>query len=130
MPIGSIPPIPVRETYRPTGIPAAYDPQWLRLQFGKIARAMWQPVSLTLLDDYTVNAADELLLCDATAGAFSVTLLPPAQMQFARITIKKIDVTANAITIVGTVDGTVDPQILTPMVSLTLHSDGVYWWIV
>lgn len=100
------------------------------MQLGYIARAIWTPVSRAVTGATTVLADDEALLVDCTAAPITVTFPPAEQMQFARITVKKVDNTANAITLSGTVDGTVNPQILTPMVSLTIQSDGTDWWIL
>jgi hypothetical protein len=49
-----------------------------------------------------------------------------------RFYIKKIDATANAVTISGTetIDGSATQVIVTQNVCLTVVSDGTEWWIV
>lgn len=123
-------PVSVRHVFKVIGVPEDYRGGWLRQQLGYIERAIWQPASRNVIAATTVDGKDECLFVDCTAGAIAVTFPPADQMQFARITVKKVDNTANAVNIIGTVDGTLNPQILTPMVSLTIQSDGVAWRIV
>lgn len=111
-------------------VPEDYRAGWLRSQLAYIARAIWQPISRNVVASTTVQADDNCLFVDCTAGAVSVTFPPALQMQFARVTVKKVDATANAITLIGTIDDTVNPQILTPDVSLTIQSDGTSWHII
>lgn len=125
-----MPPIAVRETYRPVNVPPVYQAGWLRDQLGKIARSLWVPASRSVIAATTVTAADECLFVNCTAGAITVTFPLASQMQFARITVKKVDVTANAITLAATIDGTVNPTITTAMARLTVQSDGTSWWLV
>lgn len=82
----------------------------------------------TLDDNYSV------ILVDATSAAITVTL-PAAASYLGRIYyVKKIDSSANAVTIDGSGSETIDDQ-LTAVISiqytcLTLFSDGTEWWII
>jgi hypothetical protein len=81
---------------------------------------------------YPVTANDDIILCDATSGAFSVTLLasPTAGMNF---TIKKIDVSANAITIAGNgknIDGAASQSVPAQWNSMTVVYNGTAWYIL
>ena len=126
----SIVPVAVRRVFQLVTVPETYSAGWLRMQLSYISRAIWQPTSREVLSATTVQGSDNCLFVDCTAGAISVTFPAAIQMQFARVTVKKVDATANAITLVGTIDGTVNPQILTPEVSLTIQSDGASWHII
>ncbi|HET8587221.1 MAG TPA: hypothetical protein VFM74_05025 [Candidatus Limnocylindria bacterium] len=53
----------------------------------------------TVTADTTVNALDELLRVDATAGAVTITLRPSQQPPRRPLRVKKIDDSANAVTI-------------------------------
>lgn len=73
----------------------------------------------------------EYRAADATAGAFNVTL-PATTTTGYRFTIKKIDATANAVTILGTIDGVTNYVLSTQWKYVTLVStvtSGV-WYIV
>ena len=124
------PPIPARLPYAVGSVPADYQAGWMRQILTRIQQAMVQAHTRTVLASTTMIATDDVVLCDATAGAISYALLPANQVQFAKMNIKKVDVTANAVTLTGTVDGTVNPQILTPQVCLTIQSDGISWYII
>ena len=82
---------------------------------------------------YAVLATDEVVLADATAGAFAVTLPAANALPGRRITIKKIDATANAVTVAsagGTIDGAVSIAMATQNEAVTVMSGGANWWIV
>ncbi len=83
---------------------------------------------------YTATDSDTVILCDATAGAFTVTL-PTAVGRTGKVFyIKKIDATANAVTIAGdgaeTIDGETTQSISTQYNALKLISDGSEWHIL
>jgi len=123
-----VPPIPAREFYQTGAVPQAYDPSWFRTQLGKISRAFWFPISRTVKADTTMKATDDVILCDCTAGAITVTLLPAAQAQFARVTVLKTDASVNAVTLSGTVSGAVNPTLATRYKSITFQSDGTAYY--
>ncbi len=83
---------------------------------------------------YTATDSDTVILCDATAGAFTVTL-PTAVGRTGRVFyIKKIDATVNAITLDGdgaeTIDGGTTQVISIQYNALKLISDGSEWHIL
>lgn len=75
---------------------------------------------------------DKLLLCDATAGAFAVTLLA-APVTGQCMSIKKIDSSANAVTINGnakTIDGAASVTLPAQWNAITIVYNGTSWYIV
>ena len=78
--------------------------------------------------DTSSNDLDCFVMCNATGGAFNITL-PAAHASYqGRIFyIKKTDSSANAITIVGTVEGAVNPTLAAQYNSMTLTCDGTSW---
>lgn len=89
---------------------------------------------VTKTANYTATATDHTILCDATGGAFTITL-PAAASHTGRIyAIKKIDASVNAVTIDGnaseTIDGALTQVIATQYTNLQIQSDGANWWII
>lgn len=82
---------------------------------------------------YTITTADSYLTADATGGAFTITL-PTAAVAGYLYTIKKIDSSANAVTIGTTSAQTIDGQttyLLTCQFAyVQVVSDGANWRIV
>lgn len=91
--------------------------------------ADWETVTKTAA--YTA-ANYEAVLGDASAGAFSVTL--PAPATGLKVVVKKIDGTANGVTIATpgteTIDGDASRTISKQWVSRTIVSDGANYFIV
>ena len=83
---------------------------------------------------YTATVSDDFINADATSGAFTITLFTAVGNSGAKIYIKKIDSSANAITVDADGSETIDDvltQILTSQYdAITLVSDGTEWWIV
>lgn len=81
---------------------------------------------------YSVQASDKnkLITCDASGGAFAVTLLAAATAGDGfEVAIKKTDQTKNAVTITGTVDGLTNPTLTQPGQGVVLVSNGSAWFI-
>jgi hypothetical protein len=83
---------------------------------------------------YTATDSDTVILCDAAAGTFTVTL-PTAVGRAGKVFyIKKIDATVNAVTVAGdgaeTIDGENTQVISTQYNALKLISDGSEWHIL
>lgn len=123
-----MPPISVRKHYQLGAVPEEYRSGWLRSNLSDIARAIWAPMSRTVLAATTVVGSDAIILVDATAGAVSITFPLATQMQFAYVTVKKIDASVNAVTLVGTFDGAVNPTLATQYKSKLVFSNGVAWY--
>lgn len=86
---------------------------------------------------YTTVAGDEgdVILCDASGGAFTVTLLAAATAgDGSSIIIKKTDSSANAVTVDGngseTIDGSTTYSLATEDQSVYLVCDGSNWHIL
>ena len=83
---------------------------------------------------YTAVVSDGVILCDASAGAFTVTLPAVAGNADLYYTIKKIDSSANAVTVDGagaeTIDGGTTAVLANQYHSITIVCDGVEWWVL
>lgn len=111
-----------RPPYSPPQVPSAWSSSWVRTQLASLVRSIaFQGTRLVLAAD-VVEATDDTILCDATAGAFNITLPLAAQVGGLRVTIKKIDASANAVTLVGTIDGAVNPTLAAQYKSKTIQS--------
>ena len=80
---------------------------------------------------YTATLADETLLCNATGGAFSVSLPTSVGIKGKRYTVKKTDASANAVTVdpsgAQTIDGAATHGLPAQWDSVTIISDGANW---
>ena len=93
--------------------------------------------SITTTATLSVND-DAVLLCDATGGAFTVTL--PAAADAERLNfgmlycVKKTDVSANAVTLDGagaeTIDGAANVSLAAQFDTALLISDGTEWHLM
>ena len=99
----------------------------------------WQKVQFyttqTVTTTYAISAtgADHTILCDATGGAFTVSLPATPTPTGRQYQVKKIDSTVNAITIAGngnTIDGVASFALMTQYETVTLQWDGTEWWVV
>ena len=85
--------------------------------------------------DYTVADRDYTILGDTTSGPLTVTLPSAGGGSKGHVyNVKKIDATANAVTIAAdgaeTIDGATTYVINTQYTSRTVISDGIQWWIL
>ena len=88
----------------------------------------------TVSDDYDVLTTDCVVLVDASGGAKTVTL-PQASTVTGRIfTVKKIDSSANGVTLDGfsteTIDGSGTKSLATQYKTMTVISTGTLWYIL
>lgn len=78
------------------------------------------------------SRANEVVLADASGGAFTVTL--PAASDGRQVTVKKIDSSGNAVTIATANSGTIDGQSSESLASqhdvVEVVSDGGDWYII
>lgn len=79
---------------------------------------------------YTIASKDRTVLASASGGAFTVTLPSASSSKGRRYTIKKVDASANGVTVGGTVDGTVNPVLTAQYQRVTVESDGSAWYLV
>lgn len=77
-----------------------------------------------------VQATDDTIAADATAGAFPVILPSADQLQFLKVTIKRINSGANAVTISGTIDGGSSFSLAAQWKAITLQSNGIDRWLI
>lgn len=86
----------------------------------------------TLTSLTTLNATHGYVLCNASGGAFTVTL--PLASTRKKYHIKKIDSSVNAITIsasgADTIEGTVSTSLAAQYKSYTIYSDGSTTWYI
>lgn len=99
-------------------------PVW---RFALFARTI---TAATTLNPYT----DSVLLVDASGGAVTVTLPPAAGADARPYYIKKIDSSANAVTIDGdgaeTIDGAATQSTITQYQVYCVLSDGSAWYLL
>lgn len=119
--------IPARSPYSPPTLPREYNASTIRSALGDLARSVPPQTTRIVVAATTVTTADDLIVCDATGGAFAVTLPLADQVQYLKVSIIRINGGANAITITGTVSGAVDPTLGSQWSSITIQSDGVRW---
>lgn len=79
------------------------------------------------------NAAlSDVVLCNAVAGGFNVTLPAPTANRI--VTVKKTDASANAVTVLPnaaeTIDGAASFVLNAQWESITLVSNGVNWFVI
>lgn len=81
-----------------------------------------------------VSPDDMVLLVDCTGGAVTVTLPLAAENVGRVLWAKKVDVSANAMTVDGsgseTIDGAASVSTAVSMTSWTLFCDGSGWWVI
>ena len=84
--------------------------------------------------NYTVTVNDAFIPVDCSSGAITVTLRQAGEAKGKRLTVKKIDSTANALTVDGngseTIDGATTAVITGQYDSICLMSSGTEWFIV
>lgn len=84
--------------------------------------------------DYTITTADTVVLVDANGAPIAITLPLASSASGYRFFVKKIDSTANAVTLTrsgsDTIDGSTTAAISVQYTSLTVLSNGTNWFIV
>ncbi len=87
-----------------------------------------------VLTPYQVLATDGTILIDATVGAFLVGLLAASSVPNQILCFKKVDVTANVITIdadgADTIDGGPSYSLVAQNDSVIIQSNGVNWFVL
>ena len=84
--------------------------------------------------NYTAVTTDRTILVDATSGAITITLLTAVNNQGRYYTVKKIDSSANIVTVATTssqtIDGITTKSLLTQYSSVQVQSNNANWFIV
>lgn len=100
--------------------------------YNKIVKQLGRVVSKTA--NYTAMDDDFVILCDATSGAITVTLPTAAGRKGKAFCIKKIDSSANTVTIDGnaseTIDGATTKVLSTQYSAKWIISDGANWVVI
>ncbi len=104
----------------------------VRKGYFKTSGAISTPLT-TKTAAYTLAATDSVILADATAAAFTVTLPTPVGIVGRQYTIKKVDSSANVVTIAsasGNIDGAVTKVLSAQWQAARVVSDGSNWFVV
>lgn len=96
------------------------------------AGASGSALAVTVKTAAYTAAVNDLVLCNATGAAFTVTL-PASPAANAVVAVKKIDTTTNIVTVVGsggtTIDGDTTLTLNAPRSGATMQYDGTNWRI-
>lgn len=88
----------------------------------------------TITGNTTLTTANDVVLCDCSGGAITVTLPAAATRTGKMFDIKKIDSSGNAATIDGngseTIDDVTTKILASQYNSVTVMSDGSEWWVL
>jgi hypothetical protein len=79
--------------------------------------------------NYTLTSSDDLVLADASGGAFTLTLPSAASNTGKQLRIKKIDSSVNAVSISGNVDG-IARRLGAKNDEIVITSDGTNWYLI
>lgn len=108
---------------------AAHLSSWLAVEFGNLGRRTAAASTRAVTGNTDILMTDGMILCDCTAGPISVTWPTPLpKTKDWLITIVKADASGNAVTIVGTVSGAVNPTLAARYKAMTIWSDGTTLW--
>jgi hypothetical protein len=98
---------------------------------GVLFAGVAEPVTVT--GDYTVLSSDSMVLVDASSGPITITLPLVSTVAGETFTVKKIDSSANAVTIDGsaseTIDGETTKVLTNQWWALTMNSNSTAWFI-
>lgn len=96
---------------------------------------MWLPMNtVSVTATYTIDGRDKVVLCDATGGAFTVTL-PDATLRKNQqpITVKRLNGGGNAVTVgsaSGTIDGAATVSLAAQYATKVFISDGSVYHVI
>jgi hypothetical protein len=90
--------------------------------------------SKTVTAAYTATREDHTILANATSGAFTVSLPPASTKAYPYLVIKKVDATANAVTLDAygsqTIDGASTISLGAQYQQVILHADATGWHLL
>lgn len=105
------------------------DAEWVQARGYHVLRS-----TVAKTGTYTATVDDDVILCSASLGAFTVNLPAAADSAGRQYTIKKTDNSANAVTIDGTgsekIDGQNTQALGSQYESVTIVCDGAAWHVV
>ncbi len=116
-------------------VPYTQTPDWFRLAAIAINGLLsGQRNVSTKSAAYTITEGDNVILADATGGAFTVTLPPAAKFSGLQFIVKKTDASANVVTVdangAETIDGAANVTLTVQYQSWTLFSNGTAWIVI
>ncbi len=103
--------------------PIAFD------ETGVIVAEVTGPAVDLLASDTTLTESHEIVHVDASGGAVAITLPSASTYNGPGYSIKKIDSSANAVTISATVDEAASRILTAQYDSVTINPRGAEWWI-
>lgn len=90
--------------------------------------------TVTVATTYTIGLTDDLVLANATAVGFTVTLPPVAEALGRVVRVKKTDAGGNVVTVDGnaaeTIEGSANKTITVQYQVRAFYSDGAVWWLL
>ncbi len=105
-----------------------------RLRLMVLLQSMVITTTNTITASATIPSNPTVILANATSGAITVTLPRAANMRNGTFFIKKIDTSANAVTVAGggtdTIDGAATNVLAAAYKAIFICSDGATWWIL
>lgn len=118
-----------------TPIPYSDTPDFYRLAANALNNLIQRKREVsTKTTAYTITLGDDVVLVDATSGAITITLPLVAPYVGIAYTIKKIDSSANAVTVDGngaeTIDGAATASLAAQWDTVTVVSNGTAWFKV
>lgn len=100
---------------------------------GIFTGALSSDVTASPIKEFTaaisLDSTHRVVLCDASGGAFTVTLPDPIHIGW-RYLIKKTDSSAYAVTVAGTIDGDTNFDLELQDEVIEVVADGTAWWII
>lgn len=89
---------------------------------------------VTKTSDFTATQSNDVILVDASSGAVTITLMGASDREGKTLFVKKVDSTANAVTVDGdgseTIDDSTTRVLSSQYDSVQIVSDGSEWWII
>ena len=113
--------------------------RYVARELGAVADAIIVPHTLTVTADYDVPVRGvDVVLVNATTGVVQVRLPDPTRAAHGTYTVKKIDVSGNAVTVIatilpatlGTIDGATSVVLAAQWDKLTARSDGAQYYSI
>ena len=84
--------------------------------------------------NYTINSNDSIVLVDATSGAITITLPIALESEQKRLTVKKIDASANIVTVVrqgaSLIDGATNKLLAAQYATADFTAYSGNWYLV
>jgi hypothetical protein len=96
--------------------------------------AVTAPAYEEITEDFTASSTSKAIFADATAAPITVLLPPAASNPGQQLTVKKVDASANAVTIDGdgteTIDGSLTQGLAAQFDGYVIKSNGTTWFII